>query len=484
MPGRRPRRSAALRRLSAPTRWSVRARSAMASALILAAALFLVFAAVLFTLKASLESASHDAARAQASEMAAALAGRGPAALDESLFADAGSTVVAQVLDSAGQVVRQSPSAPRVVLTTDRPAPGLQTDGGLLEVRDAPADYWVVSVGVAGSSESYVVIVGAFQGPTESTVWAVFLALAIAWPFTIALAWAATYLLVGRAFRPVDAISETVGRIRAEDGGERVPVPSSNDEIARLAAAMNEMLERLSAARQAQQRFVGDASHELRSPLAGIIATLELATIRPHTLDALVIGDSLLPEARRMQSLIDDLLLLATADERGLHPAAVDVDLDDIIDTVVGTARIAADGASGPPQILVRSIPVRVSGDHHQLTRLVRNLVDNAVRHARSQVVVELTSDGRIAMVSVLDDGQGIAPEDRRRVLDRFVRLDAGRSRAAGGAGLGLAIVAEVAAAHGGDVEVSASSSGGACFAVRVPLPVDQSASVRETSNR
>lgn len=267
----------------------------MASALVLAAALFLVFAAVLFTLKASLESASHDAARVRANEIAAALAGEGPAALDEGLFAGAGSAVVAQVLDSTGKVVRQSPSAPRVILTSERPGPGAESDGGLLEIPLATADYWVVSVGVQNGSQDYVVIAGSFQGPTESTVWAIFIALAVAWPLTIALGWGATYLLVGRAFRPVDVISSTVSRIRSVDLAERVPVPPSGDEIARLAVTMNEMLERLMAGRLAQQRFVGDASHELRSPLAGIIAALELAVFRPHTLDGDVIGAALLP---------------------------------------------------------------------------------------------------------------------------------------------------------------------------------------------
>ncbi|WP_353649041.1 HAMP domain-containing sensor histidine kinase [Nakamurella sp. A5-74] len=473
-----------MRRLPAPSRWSVRARSAMASALILAAALFLVFAAVLFILKVSLEAVSHDAARARAHEIAAALSGEGPAALDEGLFADAGSAVVAQVLDDSGRVVRQSPSAPRVVLTTERPGPGVETDGGLLEVPGALADYWVVSVGATSGSATYVVITGSFQGSTESTVWAVFSALAIAWPLTIALAWAATYLLVGRAFRPVDTISATVSRIRAEDLGERIAVPPSEDEIARLAVTMNTMLDRLLAGRQAQQRFVGDASHELRSPLSGIIAALELATIRPGTLDADVIGSSLLPEARRMQSLIDDLLLLATADERGLHPVVVDVDLDDIVDTVADTTRVGLAGSDRRPRIVVRSTPVRVSGDHHQLTRMVRNLVDNAVRYADSGVLVELSSRGPDAVVRVADDGPGIAPEDRVRVLDRFVRLDAGRSRAAGGAGLGLAIVAEVVAAHRGTVEVSAADSGGACFTVRIPLPPAQPDPLPEASSR
>ncbi|MEJ7648280.1 MAG: HAMP domain-containing sensor histidine kinase [Nakamurella sp.] len=435
--------------------------------LILAAALVVVFAAVLFTLKASLEGASGDAARARADQISAALASDGPSALDEGLFADVGSVVIAQVLDADGRIVRASPLAPLTPLTLERSAAGQQRDLGLLEVRGAPADYWVVVDSVSGTSGNYVVITGAFQAPTESTVWTVFVAFAIAWPFTVALAGWATFLLVGRAFQPVDEITGTVARIRAEGLSEQVPVPPSNDEIARLATTMNEMLTRLRAGLQAQRQFVGDASHELRSPLAGIMATLELAVHRPHTLDIATVESSLLPETRRMQSLIDDLLLLATADERGLTPCLVDVDLDDVVEEVVHAARLWSHPSS--PRVLVRLAPVRLRGDAHQLSRMVRNLVDNAVRFADTTVQVTLTAAGEQARLDVEDDGPGIPISERRRVFDRFVRLDRDRSRAAGGAGLGLAIVEEVATAHGGTVDIEDSRSGGAQFVVRLP---------------
>lgn len=448
--------------------------------MILAAVLALVFAAVLFTLKRSLESASQDAARARADQIAVALTSDGPEALDEGLFADVGSSVVAQVLDAAGLIVRASPSAPPVILTSDRPPAGQQSNAGLLEVSGAPADYWVVAEGVSGSAGTFVVIAGAFQGPTETTVWSVFRAVAIAWPFIVLLTGMATYFLVGRAFRPVDQITATVSRIRAEDLREQVPVPPSRDEISRLATTMNDMLARLDAGRRVQQQFVGDASHELRSPLAGIIAVLELAVHHPHTLDAGGIESSLLPEARRMHHLINDLLLLATADERGLRPAVTDVDMDDIVHTVVSAARMSEVGRSNRI-VTIRAAPIRFRGDQHQLARMLRNLVDNALRYARTTIEVELTADDTGIRLAVADDGPGIPPSDRTRVLDRFVRADQDRSRAAGGAGLGLAIVAEVAAAHGGTVTVGVSGFGGALLAVHLPTPDAPSV---EASNR
>ncbi len=284
----------------------------------------------------------------------------------------------------------------------------------------------------------------------------------------ILVAWA-TYLLVGGALKPVERIRSRVASISTKQLDERVPpVPPTGDEIARLAETMNEMLARLESGHLAQRRFVSDASHELRSPLAAISTALELAHARPEMLDLALLDDSLIPEATRMRELIEDLLLLARADEQQLGGRADDVDLDDVLGAEKSRLQ-------GHPGLTVQASisPVRVTGDKRQLVRMVRNLADNAARHAHGVVELQCRREGDNAVITIADDGLGIAPDQRERVFDRFVRLDASRARDAGGSGLGLAIVTEIVAAHRGTVTISDRIGGGACFTVTLPADVD-----------
>jgi signal transduction histidine kinase len=279
-------------------------------------------------------------------------------------------------------------------------------------------------------------------------------------PLLVLITGLVTYLAAGRALRPVEAIR---ARVAATDGdlSVRVPVPAARDEVGRLAETMNAMLARLQAAQATQRRFVADASHELRSPLATIATGLELlgrGDAGPDTVTALR------GETARLGRLVDALLLLARADERGLAPRREDVDLDEV-------AQAERHRPSGGIVPRVQAAPVRVVGDRGQLAQVVRNLVDNACRHARSEVLVTVRCEGRHAAIDVSDDGPGVPPAHRARVFQRFVRLDDARARADGGAGLGLAIVAEVVAAHGGTVDVVDGPLGGALFRVRLPLP-------------
>jgi signal transduction histidine kinase len=232
---------------------------------------------------------------------------------------------------------------------------------------------------------------------------------------------------------------------------------------------MNEMLSRLEAGHRAQQRFVGDASHELRSPLATIISGLEMAEAHPDLLDAELAVNTLLPEAQRMHTLIEDLLLLARADEQRLLRRREPVALDDLV-------RAEADRARRDAQCVIHTDlrPVRLDADPVALSRMIRNLVENAVRHAVSCVAIEVRGDDATAVLTVSDDGPGIAPADRHRVFERFVRLDSDRARSGGGTGLGLAIVAEVVAAHGGAVAIDDGPSGGTTMVVTLPRQVSQ----------
>ncbi|REK80966.1 HAMP domain-containing protein [Rhodococcus erythropolis] len=348
-------------------------------------------------------------------------------------------------------------------LSTVDVEPSTTQDLGRIDRGDT-GDFWVTARGAATADGPVTVLVGADREPVEKVVSTVAVLLAIVGPVVVALVALATYRLVGAALSPVERIRTRVASISNSDLGERIPVPRSRDEIARLAVTMNRMLERLQAGQRAQQRFVSDASHELRSPLSTITAALELAASRPELIDASLIDEALLPEARRMRRLIEDLLLLARSDEKQTPLGAVDVDLDDVLyeegkrieavtDLTVGTSIVA----------------VRITGDQPALARMVRNVVDNAVRHAETRIELSCNQSSGFAVIVVDDDGPGIPEHEHERVFDRFVRLDASRTRDDGGAGLGLAIVAGTAAAHAGSVAVSRSPLGGARFEIRIP---------------
>jgi signal transduction histidine kinase len=231
---------------------------------------------------------------------------------------------------------------------------------------------------------------------------------------------------------------------------------------------MNEMLARLEAGHRAQQRFLSDASHELRSPLSTIISGLEVAEAHPELLDAELAVDTLLPEAHRMRALIEDLLLLARADEQSLVMRNEEVRLDELAE--VEATRVRRDGCA----IHTAISTARLIGDRAAVSRMVRNLVDNAVRHAKSRVDIHVGSRDNNVILTVSDDGPGIAPADRARVFERFVRLDSDRARSGGGTGLGLAIVAEVAAAHGGTVTIDDRSGGGTTLIVTLPQQINR----------
>jgi signal transduction histidine kinase len=235
---------------------------------------------------------------------------------------------------------------------------------------------------------------------------------------------------------------------------------------------MNAMLARVQRAGEAQGRFVADAAHELRSPLARMRAELEVDAAHPETADPAATAASVLAEIVGLQRLADDLLLLAPGDSGALASDPQDpVDLDDVVETVVRGLR-----AAGGRRIDTGGVrPVQVPGDRSQLERLVGNVVDNSVRHARETVTITLTggADGSPDAEAVLvvdDDGPGIGPADRERVFERFTRLDDARAAGSGGAGLGLAIARDIARRHGGSLGVADGGVAGARLVLRLPV--------------
>ncbi|WP_072802594.1 sensor histidine kinase [Rhodococcoides yunnanense] len=446
-----------------PHTWTVRVRSAVASTLVVAVCLIAAGGALLGVLYNSLETSARTAAAARATQVAEQLESKSPSQIDESLLSTDGQIGSVQVIDSSGGVVATSQGDPKVPLSTRQLEPSTTADLGRVELE--AGDFWVTGMGANSPSGPVTVVVGADREPVENVVSTVAVLLAIVGPIVIALVAFATYKLVGAALSPVERIRSRVASISNSQLDERLPVPETRDEIARLAVTMNEMLGRVEAGQRAQQRFVSDASHELRSPLSTITTALELAASRPDLLDEALIDDSLLPEARRMRRLIEDLLLLARSDETGTVEGAVDVDLDDIM--YEETKRVAALSSLEVESAIE---PVRVKGDQQALARVVRNIVDNAIRYASTRVRLATAQADGYATISVDDDGPGVPESERGRVFDRFVRLDSSRTRDDGGTGLGLAIVAGTVAAHSGTVQVVESPLGGARLVIRLPL--------------
>ena len=273
------------------------------------------------------------------------------------------------------------------------------------------------------------------------------------------------WLVVGRTMRSVEAIRRRAEMITAQRLNQRVPEPPTRDEIYRLARTLNDMLARLESSAKRQERFVADAAHELRTPLATLRTKLETALLRDHDEAGSQLLQELWAETVRLATLVDHLLLLARSDAGTLHASARPVDLDDVVGDVLSSTQ------TGRVALRARGVePVQVTGDVALLEQVLRNLVENAVRHAARTVDVSLSSEGGNAVLTVDDDGPGIPESQRAEVFERFVRLDHSRDRKQGGVGLGLAIVAEIVRVHSGSVEVSESPAGGARLTVRLPI--------------
>ena len=279
---------------------------------------------------------------------------------------------------------------------------------------------------------------------------------------------AVAFLATRLALRPVEEIRVRTAAVTAADPRERVVVPRTGDEIARLAVTINETLERLESASRAQRRFVADAAHELRSPLASLLATLEVAEVYPDRADWPETVAVAARQARRVHALADDLLLLARLDAAPAPARDRPVDLaalahDVAVDFAARRPVEVLDDSGG--NALVHGVPLR-------LERMLRNLVDNATRFARTKVRIEVSVQGAQVVLTVHDDGPGIPAEQRERVFERFTRLDDDRSRDTGGSGLGLAIVREIAGRHRGTVRVEEAEKGvpGARVTVRLPV--------------
>ena len=377
-------------------------------------------------------------------------------------------TALAQIVDRSGRVVASSRSGDHQPMAHLRVRPGrisqavrqhLPADpdpGPFLVVADAAAaPVPRGDVGYVAASLQTVNDAAAEAARAAWLVGTVFVGL------TAGLMW----FLIGRALRPVEAIRAEVADISDGQLERRVPVPASDDEIGRLALTMNAMLSRLDDAARRQRQFVADAAHELRSPLATMLSQLDVASRYPGMAPVEELAASLRCEALRLAAVLSDLSVLARGDEGRVGERFQLLDLDDIVleeaSRVSQRGRIAVDvGAVSAAQ---------VRGNPAQLSRIVRNLLDNAERYAARRVVVSLRESAQQVVLQVADDGPGIPPADRERIFQRFVRLDSARERSSGGSGLGLAIVRQLVGGHGGTVAVEDNGGSGSRLVVRLP---------------
>lgn len=333
--------------------------------------------------------------------------------------------------------------------------------GQMQEVHLSPETVAVARpVRFADGTEMYIGVSTSLQ-PVVQSVTAIQTILWIVLPILAAGVGGLTYVTVGRVLRPVHSITQQTREISATNLSDRVPVPESRDDIAELATTMNDMLTRLDQAQLRQRQFIADASHELRSPIAASQSQLEVALTHPDSTDWPITAHHVLNEQTQLGHLVDDLLALTSLDEQGIG-AVTDIDLGELI----------RQETSRPHHAMIDTAlesDIRITGNRAHLARAIRNLIDNADRHAATTVNVTVSQDSGQSTIHVDDDGPGIPVDQRQQIFERFTRLDEPRNRTDGGGGLGLAIVKEVVQAHGGTVECADGPLGGARITLRFP---------------
>ncbi len=260
-----------------------------------------------------------------------------------------------------------------------------------------------------------------------------------------------TWWVTGRTLRPVENMRTELAQITASDPSRRIPEPGTGDEIDRLSRTMNDTLARLHSAVSRQQQFVADASHELRSPLARIRANLEVDLTHPAHAQPFETERNVLNDAIELEHIVEDLLQLARADAN-THPLEMrSIDLDELVRRearrLTERGRVRVDTS--------HVLPAPITADPRLLTRAIRNVLDNAERHATSTVTITVDQQDGTTRLQIADDGPGIAPQHRELVFERFARLDDARTRHRGGTGLGLAIARGIVEQHGGTIRLA-----------------------------
>ena len=445
-------------------RWfaTVRVRTTVFATLVVTAALVAGAILLVVVQQRALVAGLERNARNRATDVAA-LAKRG--ALPKTLTAAKEDAAFTQVIGADGEVLAASKN--------------LRNEGRVVEAIPLRANVLVMSRTISAFDQDRfriaarrvdtptgpaIIYAGDRLEAVEDATQHLALLLGIGLPLLVGLVAVTTWLVTGRALRPVEAIRSEVSEIGEGELHRRVPEPPTHDEVGRLARTMNSMLDRLDDAADRQRRFVSDASHELQSPLTSLRARLEVNLASRSEPEWRANEGEALVEVTEMQRLVDDLLTLARLDAHVDSPERVPVDLDDVVlreaERLRTSARVTVD--------VHRVSAGQVRGDLDQLRRAVRNVLDNAERHANCRVSISVQEAGSTIEVRIADDGTGIPVEDRERIFERFSRIDDARTRDSASTGLGLAITREIVEAHGGRITVE-DAGPGACFVLRFP---------------
>jgi signal transduction histidine kinase len=462
-------------------RRGLRSRVTLIAALGLLVALIAGDLLLLSALRDSLTRSVDDTARSGATEVAALInADRLPDPVPV-----AAGTITIQVLGPSGRIVNVSPDADRLVPIVAPPQAAALADGDTaILVHGAPFDLpSLLRVAVVRAAGGELVIAAVPYSSAADSLAVVAHALIFGTPVLFIVFAGAIWLAVGSTLRPIDLLRRGAARVTGAGVPADLPVPEARDEVRLLALTLNDMLTRLAAAQQRQRSLVSDTAHELRSPIASIRTQLEVALDHPSGQDWASTARDVHADVLRLAQLAEDLLLLARLDEQAdlgetRRPGEL-IDVGSLAHAVVAryadarvpvVVAVVAAGTGGT----VAAEVVEVAGSRDRLDRVLVNLIDNAVRYAKSSVEVSVTGSDEWTELTVTDDGPGIDEADRERAFDRFARLDDARNRCgddAGGAGLGLAIVRATAQAHGGTAQLEANPSAEPGLRAVVRLP-------------
>ncbi len=382
--------------------------------------------------------------------------------------------VFARILDVTGKVIYSSPGFSNVVMPTESTRHPLQRTPWYGNV-DGPHDIElrVYSTMLIDKQQLVgVVQVGQSLRTLQEHMENIFIALLIITPFVLLCSVLGCYWLAGRAFRPIHRLTRTAREIGARDLHQRVPVPVARDEVRDLSLIFNQMIGRLDSAFTQQRRFVADASHELRTPVAAIRSMTEVALEQPtSTDDYIAVLQGVNAESERLGTLISDLLILARADEGQVQFEHDLVRLDLLLaDAVASLEPLAVERKIS--LILQPFCEATVLGDAARLIQVIVSLIDNALTYTNAGgcVTLSVATTTSFALLKVSDTGIGISQQDKEHIFERFYRADPARSRAAGGSGLGLSIVDWIVRVHGGSVSVESQLGHGSTFTVTLPL--------------
>lgn len=446
-------------------RFGVRARITVFATVIVGTAL--VVGAILLTglLRNRLDDTATTAAALRARDIAGLAASGG---LPPTLALPGEESAVVQVLSASGTVIASSENIQgEAAITTRRPSAGSELITTIVVTAIDAADPMRVVAVSADTPEGPVTVYAAESlERSEETVQSIVGVLTVTIPAILALVAALTWWAVGRTLRPVREITSTLAEITATDLHRRVPAASTGDAIGTLADTVNDTLARLETAVERQRRFIADASHELRGPLAALRGDLEVSISHPERTEWTIVATDTLSDVDRLQHLTEDLLTLARL---GATASSLLTNEVDLVELVHDERRRLTTRPELSINITDPHIAVVVTGSPNHLRRVIRNLLDNAVHHAAAQIDIHVETLPSQARLRIADDGPGIPDSDKRRVIEPFVRLDEARTRDHGGTGLGLAIVDEIVRAHHGTMHLADNRPTGLVVTIDIP---------------